>query len=246
MAKTVREIMNPELFSLRPNDDGDDALGYILALGITAAPVLDEARQPVGVASFRDFLLPRGPSKVAERMTVPAVSVSFDASVEDTARLLAERGVHHVVVVDREGRAVGVASTLDVIRGLLGLPATHPATFPHWDRTHGVAWTDDTLLELDRVDVAPDGPGVLVLVRGGPNVSERVVWAEAAHNVRTRLYDILSRPQKEQPILDRILAEHGHLRFRAASLMSLDERQRLAESLLAESIRSARLPRASE
>jgi CBS domain len=246
MPKTAREIMNTELFSLRPSDDGEDALGYIVALGITAAPVLDEARRPMGVASFRDFLLPRGPCKVAERMTVPAVTVSADTSIEDAARLLVERGVHRVVVVDPEGRAVGIASSLDVIRGLLGLPASHPSTFPHWDKARGVSFTDDTLLELDRLEVAPDGPGVLALLSGGKNTSERVVWAEPARNVRTRLYDIVSRPQDDQPILKHIVEQHGTLRFRAASVASLDQRERVAESLLAESLRGVREPRAPE
>lgn len=239
MAKTVKEIMNRELFSLRPNDGTDDALGYIVALGITAAPVLDEDRRPLGVASFRDLLPVPAPGKVLERMSVPAISVSENVSVEEVARLLAERGVHRVVVVDGEGRAVGVASSLDVVRALLGLPAVHPATFPHWDKAHGVSWTDDTILELDRLDVAPDGPGVLALATGGRGVEERLVWAEAAHNVRTRLYDIVSRPQDEQPLLRRIIDGNPNLRFRAAAVESLDHRQGVAEALMASALRVA-------
>lgn len=241
MAKTAREIMNPELFSLRPNDDSADALGYIVALGVTAAPVLDEARRPLGVASFRDLLHPGADGKVAERMTVPAISVRVDTSIEDVGRILAERGVHRVVVVDAEGRAVGVASSIDVIRGLMGLPAAHPATFPHWDRIHGVSWTDDTPLDSERLDVAPDGPGVLVLVRGGRGVTEQVVWAEAAHNVRTRLYDLLARPQSEQPLLERVMQEVGSLRFRATAMDSLERRQSIAEAVMAQTLR-ARMP----
>lgn len=241
MPKTAREIMNPELFSLRPNDDSSDALGYIVALGVTAAPVLDETRHPLGVASFRDLLPPRGSGKVAERMTVPAISVRADMPIEEVGRVLADRGVHRAIVVDAEGRAVGVASSIDVIRGLLGLPAAHPATFPHWDKTHGVTWTDDTPLLTERLDAAPDSPGVLVLVRGGRGVAEQVVWAEAAHNVRTRLYDLLARPQSDQPLLERILLELDGLRFRATALDSLERRQSIAESVMSRALR-ARMP----
>ena len=236
MPKIVKEIMNPELFSLRPSDDTVDALGYIVALGITAAPVLDEERRPMGVASFRDLSLLRAPATVAERMTVPAISVSQDESIEAAARIVAERGVHRVVVIDDDGRAVGVASTLDLVRGLLGLPAAHPAPFPHWDKARGVSWTDDTLLEVDRLDAAPDSAGVLALVSGGKGVPERVVWGEPANNVRTRLYDILSRPQTEQPILKRLLAQNTSLRFRAAAVSSTDQRENVAESLMAEAL----------
>lgn len=232
MPKTVREIMNTELFSLRPNDGTDDALSYIVALGVTAAPVLDEDRRPLGVASFRDLLPRPAPSKVAECMTVPAITAPETSGIEEVAKILCERGVHRVVVVDSEGRAVGIASSLDVVRGLMGLPASHPSTFPHWDKAHGISWTDDTLLELDRLDGAPDGPGVLVLSTGGKGAHEQVVWAEAAHNVRTRLYDIVSRPQDEQPLLRRIVDQNRFLRFRAAAVDSLEKRQTVAESLM--------------
>jgi hypothetical protein len=226
---------------LRPNDGTDDALGYIVALGITAAPVLDEDRKPLGVASFRDLLPLPAPGKVAERMTIPAITVPEDATVEQVAHILAEQGVHRVVVVNADGRAVGVASSLDVVRGLLGLPASHPSTFPHWDSVHGVSWTDDTVLEMDRLDIAPNGPGVIVLSTGGRDVPERVVWAESAHNARTRLYDIVSRPQEEQPVLRRILDASASLRFRAAAVESVDRRQAVAEALMAQVLR----PRAS-
>lgn len=245
MPRTVKEIMNGELFSLRIHDGTDDALGYILGLGITAAPVLDEAKKPIGLASFRDLLRAPSPATVAERMTVPAVTVRSDASVEEAARVIADKGVHRVVVVDAEGRAVGVASSIDVIRGLLGLPAAHPSAFPHWDRARGVSWTDDTLLDLERLDVAPDEAGVLALIRGGKDLEERVVWAESAHNVRTRLYDILSRPQDEQPMLKRILASYSGLRFRAGAIHMADQREAVSESLMAEAL-SALAPASAE
>jgi hypothetical protein len=245
MPRTVKEIMNGELFSLRTHDAAAQALGYIVGLGITAAPVLDQDKKPVGMASFRDLLRLPTPATVAECMTSPALTLRSDAPVEEAARLLTERGVHRVVVVDSDGRAVGIASALDVIRGLLGLPALHPSAFPHWDSTRGVSWCDDTLLEVDRLDAAPDAPGAFALIRGGKGIEERVVWAEAAHNVRTRLYDLLARPQSEQPMLARLLESHSDLRFRAAAIARADRRESVAESLMGEA-RSALAPTRAE
>ncbi|MBK7583936.1 MAG: CBS domain-containing protein [Myxococcales bacterium] len=236
MPRTVSEVMNAELFSLRSGDGTSEALGYILGLGITGAPVLDAAKRPIGVVSMRDLLRTPAPGTVAACMTVPAVTVPATASIEDAARAAADGGVHRVVVVDAKGRAVGVASSLDLVRGLLGMPAFHPATFPHWDKARGVSWTDDTLLELDRVGGAPNGPGVLVLIRGGRNLEERVVWAETAHNVRTRLHDLLSRPQDDQPLLRRIIELYSGLRFRAALVTLADQREAIAESLMAQAL----------
>jgi CBS domain-containing protein len=130
---------------------------------------------------------------------------------------MGETGYHRLVVVDEHDRPVGIISSLDVIRGLVGLPASHPSVFPHLDKATGVQWTDDIVLELDRVEAAPDGPGVLVLVYGGAGLRERVVWAESTNNVRTRLIDMLSTPQDHVPVVKYWLGR-GHLRFRASSL----------------------------
>jgi CBS domain-containing protein len=233
MAKVVREIMNSELFSLRGDDSLGDALSYLLALGISAAPVLDNERRPIGLMSLKDAHPLQDDVEVQGRMTRPVLTVAEDTLIEDAASIVAERGVHRVVVVDDNGTAVGVASSLDLIAGLLGLPAKHPAAFPHYDREHGVTWTDDTALELATANVAPNEAGVLVLVAGGKGQIERTVWAEASYNVRTRIYDLLARPQTEQPELQRVLDTYrGRLRFRACALASEDARIQLAESLL--------------
>jgi hypothetical protein len=235
MARTVREIMNPELFSLRPSDTAEEAVEYVLALGITGAPVLDEQRMPLGVVSLRDLLRKSDKQSVAERMTVPAIVVGENERIESAARTLSRHGVHRVVVVDAEGRAVGVASSVDFVRALLGLPSTHPDSFPHWDKQLGVSWTDDQLLELEGVDSAPDGPGVLVLVSGKSGVPERVVWSESATNVRTRLYELLARNPDEAPDVARIFRAYPELRFRATALRSPTEQERVVEAMLARS-----------
>ncbi len=236
MARTAREIMNPELFHLRPADSAEQALGYILALGITGAPVIDASGKPVGVVSFRDLVGRASGATVEERMTRPALTAREDTGIEALARLLAESGVHRLVVVDGEGRATGIVAALDVIRGLVGMPASHPATFPHYDSKAGVSWTDDTEMDLEHMGAAPDGPGVFVLVRGGRGVTETVVWAEAAYNVRTRLYDILSLPQ-DAALLARILREDHELRFRAASVPDANRRMKMLEGLLSDAHR---------
>ena len=73
------------------DDDAADALGYILALGITAAPILDDQQHPVGVVSFRDLLPHRAGAKVSERMTSPAITVTEHTSIEQAATLVAEQ-----------------------------------------------------------------------------------------------------------------------------------------------------------
>jgi hypothetical protein len=231
MAISVDEIMNRELFSLRPVELASDALRYLVALGVGGCPVLDDGGMPVGMISLSDLVNASSDVPVRERMSAPIASVREAATIREAATLLSETGYHRLVVVDEHGRAVGIVSSIDVVRGLVGMPARHPAVFPHYDERTHMAWTDDTELDFGRIEVAPDGPGVVALIHGGAGRHERVVWAEATQNVRTRLIDMLSSPQDRYPALQRWL-DIGNLRFRAASQIDAVERRRVAEQLL--------------
>lgn len=237
MAIRVREIMNRELFSVGPEETAESTLQAILALGITGAPVVDERRVPLGHVSLRDLTRDRAGTTAKERMSRPAATVPAEARISDAARRLAKTGYHRLIVVDEGGRAVGMVSSLDVIRGLLGLPAPHPAAFPHLDRETGLSWTDDLPLERSEIATAPEGPGVLVLLFGGAGIPDRVVWAESTEGLRGRLEEMLT---VRQPELLSAWLEHGNIRFRLASAEDPTER---AEALAIVLRRAAATPR---
>jgi CBS domain-containing protein len=233
MAKTVHEIMNRELFSLRPHDAVTDAMGYLLALGVTGAPVVDAEGIPLGVISVRDLIRTRGGSTVAERMGHPAVSVTPDSMVRDAARIMAEHGIHRLPVVDGAGRAIGMLSMIDVLRALLGVPVSHPDTFPHFDSETGLCWTDDTPLDIEHADRAPDGPGILVLRLGGRNLAECDVWVEASNNVRARVHDLSSLPQPNRALTALLQRFPNDLSFRAAAVSLSPERDEVVNKVRA-------------
>jgi CBS domain-containing protein len=165
------------------------------------------------MVSWRDLVGDRAGRTAGERMTRPPATVAAEGSITTAARRLARTGYHRLIVVDASGRAVGVVSSLDVVRGLMGLPTPHPASFPHLDPETGLAWTDDVPLDMDERGAAPDGPGVLVILHGGAGTPERVIWAESAPSVRRRLEELLTTTPP--PLLGAWLARGG-LRFRAA------------------------------
>jgi CBS domain-containing protein len=209
----VREIMNPELFNVGPEVSVASTREGILAMGITAAAVLDGNQRPLGMASLRDLVGSRDGAPTRERMTSPAVVIRGDARIADAALLIGETGYRHLVVVDETGRAVGMVSAVDVVRALTGLPAQHPAAFPHLDMKTGLTWTDDTVLSTAHLSAAPEGPGLIVLVHDAPGMPRRVVWVESAENALTRLTRMLTLPQ-ESPELARWLQDPAQLRFR--------------------------------
>lgn len=122
---TVADIMNAKLLYIREGDRLSLARGQILRFGVTAVPILDDAHRPVGIVSLRDL----SPDEDQVRVSTPVITVRADAPVGEGARLMAERDLHHLVVVDARGAAVGMVSSVDFLRALLDLPVRHPAPF---------------------------------------------------------------------------------------------------------------------
>lgn len=213
MSRTVADIMNKELLSLRRDLPAREALEQLRLFGVGAAPILDENGKPLGVVSLRDRL--EADRCVQDVMTRPVACVAMSSTVEAAAEQMARGDRHHLVVVDGTGAAVGMVSTLDLLRALLELPARHPAAFPHWDASTHTSWTDDRPLEAENALHAPDASGVLLLVTSRRGKRDAIVWVEACPNVRARVLACASRSTHQEPALTRVLALDG-LRFRAS------------------------------
>jgi CBS-domain-containing membrane protein len=124
---TVADIMNPKLLYVRDEDRLTLVRRKILQFGVTAVPVLDEGHRPVGVVSLRDCVTEEEP-----KMSSPAKTVRAGATIVEGGRALADANVHHLVVVDDRGVAVGMVSALDLVRAFVERPARHPASFDHY------------------------------------------------------------------------------------------------------------------
>ena len=123
MAPSVQTFMNPRLVYLREGDRPQVALRPLLDLGITAVPVLDDDHKPVGIVSLRDLVDKRGgPPHMREDVR----TILSTATIDDAAKKLVDASLHHLIVVDAQGLAVGMLSALDVLRALTGAEPNHP------------------------------------------------------------------------------------------------------------------------
>jgi CBS domain-containing protein len=97
---------------------------------ISGLPVIDESGALVGVLSETDLLHARTTESlwrawegltVQHLMTRPAVAVMSDVSIEQAARVMEERRIHRLVVVDNDGETpIGVLSVSDLVRSMGG------------------------------------------------------------------------------------------------------------------------------
>lgn len=121
--RNVAHYMNPQLVYLQDGQRADIALRPILDFGITAVPVLDEEHRPIGMISLRDLV---DAKNNAPHLSESIVTISSGCSVEEAACRMAEDNLHHLVVVGADGRALGMLSSLDVVRALIGMEPKHP------------------------------------------------------------------------------------------------------------------------
>jgi CBS domain-containing protein len=224
MAKYLGEIMNHEVFSVAPDEHVQDVRNYFRTLGVRAAPVVDGRGRPIGFVSLVDLANGSDAERIEAVMSSPADPIDAGSTIEDAATKMAERNRHHLVVVDDEGRAVGYVGSLDVVRGLIGAPVPHPDAFTTYDSRTGASWSEEAPLSMDNVDMAPDGPGLISLIRCRVGEPDRVVWSAGSQNVRTKAMGILSGAEPTTAHLADEIAS-GAIRFRAAAA-SADHRSR--------------------
>ncbi|MFJ8593467.1 CBS domain-containing protein [Streptomyces sp. NPDC093598] len=135
----VRDLMSDAVVRVQGGTPFKEIAHLLQEYDITAVPVVDDQERPRGVVSEADLLHKMGggpedgadevdgllrPAKAratdaAGLMTSPALCAREDWSVVDAARVMARHGVKRLLVVDDEGRLIGVVSRSDLLRVFL-------------------------------------------------------------------------------------------------------------------------------
>jgi CBS domain-containing protein len=134
---TVRDVMTRHVVAVRKDASVKEMAAMLRERRISAFPVLDDAGRVIGVVSEGDLLVKeaiqaegtsliaalrhrREESKAAgltagDLMTGPAITIAPDAPVEEAARLMYDRRVKRLPVVNVAGRLLGIISRVDVL-----------------------------------------------------------------------------------------------------------------------------------
>jgi CBS domain-containing protein len=137
MNATVKDVMTTHVIAVRMNAPFKDMAARLREQRISAFPVLDGDNRVVGVVSEADLLTKealeysdpglvggllhhREQVKAAgvtaeDLMTKPAVTIGKDELVSRAARLMYDRKVKRLPVVDEDGRLLGIVSRADVL-----------------------------------------------------------------------------------------------------------------------------------
>ncbi len=132
-ALTVADAMTRDPIVLRSDDPLADAARVFDEAHISGAPVVDATGILVGVLSRTDLLHARATEQLWARwpglrvrhlMRTPAITTVPSMSLDDAAQIMEHERVHRLVVIEpHQHRPVGVLSTTDLVRAMVGGPA---------------------------------------------------------------------------------------------------------------------------
>jgi CBS domain-containing protein len=124
---TVRHLLDRKdraLFSIAPEDPVLEAIRMMADRHVGALLVM-RGTELAGILSERDYarkvvLLGRSSADtpVSQIMSSPVISVRLENSVQDCMRLMTERRIRHLPVIDG-GRVVGMISIGDLVKAVI-------------------------------------------------------------------------------------------------------------------------------
>jgi CBS domain-containing protein len=134
----VIDAMHPGLISCSPDTPLRTVARMMATYRVHAILVIAHGDEELpggahwGIVSDTDLLRGADAGDLDERRAqtvaaTPVLSISSSDELAAAARLMTQREVSHLIVVERRSsRPIGVLSTLDIARALAGFPELHP------------------------------------------------------------------------------------------------------------------------
>jgi CBS domain-containing protein len=130
MTLKVKDVMTRRVICVAKNQQLSDAAGLFLEKGISGAPVIDEDGRCVGVLSAIDYVR-RAHSALSDdesdtagelvggEMSSGVRSVQPEQTLLMAARIMCEKHVHRLPVLNLDGKPVGLITSMDVVAALV-------------------------------------------------------------------------------------------------------------------------------
>lgn len=125
--KTLKaeQFMQDNVFVYQPDDNAETLANVMTEYGFGSVPVVDDSRRVLGIVTEFDLLKvlmeehELSEVKASDIMTRTPITVAPDTPAMDIIRLLEERHLIRMPVVDENGTLKGVVARSDVLQGYL-------------------------------------------------------------------------------------------------------------------------------
>lgn len=124
----IKDVMTPVVIGIGPDETIQEALDLMAQYRVTVLPVSDNKNRCVGILSSSDLIDPAravvaqdsllddlSQKHVRDLMSKAVVAVERETSVLDAAGEMLRHRVHHLPVVDRQHKVLGIVSTMDLL-----------------------------------------------------------------------------------------------------------------------------------
>ncbi len=126
----VKDVMTRHVVCVSKDQRLSEAADLFVEKGISGAPVIDERGRCVGILSAIDYvqrehvLRGTGPEEAAadrvyQEMSVVVRSVQPENTLLNAARIMCEKHVHRLPVLNLDGKPVGLITAMDVVAALV-------------------------------------------------------------------------------------------------------------------------------
>ena len=140
---TCGRLMSKDLVAVEFATDLDEAWSILRHSGVKALPVVGRGRHVIGVVTTENFIEHAGieevrgfaarlkrllartptvtstkPEVVGQIMTAPPVTLPENAHIAELVPLMADGGLHHVPIVDGQGKLAGIIAQSDLVAAL--------------------------------------------------------------------------------------------------------------------------------
>jgi CBS domain-containing protein len=136
----VADFMTTEVVSVEIPGNRDDVLKILKRTGISGVPVLKEGKL-VGIITRKDLLRKADETQLGLLMTRNPATVTPDTPAEEAARILIEKNVRRLPVIEDE-KLVGLLSVADLVHAIAQMrikdeikPYYVSQTFALWEET---------------------------------------------------------------------------------------------------------------
>lgn len=118
----VRDIMSTKVRTAKTESTIMEVVRKMNKFDVGSIVILDSSARPVGIVTERDILrkivepqLPPDSVKALQVMSAPLVTINADAGVEQAAKLMIEKRIKKLPVMDG-GKLVGIITSMDIMR----------------------------------------------------------------------------------------------------------------------------------
>jgi len=118
---TVADIMSRDVFTVGVDDRLDTVSWTLNAELVSGAPVCDGDGRVVGMISKTDIVEAKKPlamTRASDAMSDGVWCVLPSDAARDVVKLMAEKNIHRVLVVEGYGAPIGIVTAMDVVRAV--------------------------------------------------------------------------------------------------------------------------------